>query len=180
MARIPTRPIDDEFRFREYFAMPRTPAAFLSYVQQNDKHDNGRLTKLRERLEHEVEMHTGESFPIFQDRNIQWGQPWKERIEERIDASTFLIAIITPSYFKSQACRDEFELFLKREKKLKRNDLILPLLYVDTPTLSDEKKRAKDSIAKEIAKRQWADWRDLRHEPWMTPDVGKRLAKIAM
>src|ERR1041384_1749856 len=113
--------------------MPRTPAAFLSYVQLNDKHDRGRLTELRERLEHEVQVHTGEPFPIFQDRNdIQWGQQWKERIEEGIDASTFLIAIITPSYLKSPPCRDEFELFLKREKKLKRNDLILSLLYVDT------------------------------------------------
>ena len=161
--------------------MPRTPAAFLSYVQQNDKHDRGRLTEFRERLESEVQVHTGEVFPIFQDRNdIQWGQQWKERIEEGIDASTFLIAIITPSYLKSPACRDEFELFLKREKKLKRNDLILPLLYVETPTLSDEKKRAKDNIAKEIAKRQRVDWRGLRHDPWTNPEVGKRLAEIAM
>lgn len=161
--------------------MPRTPAAFLSYVQLNDKYDRGRLTELRERLEQEVQVHTGEPFPIFQDRNdIQWGQQWKERIEEGIDASTFLIAIITPSYLKSPSCRDEFELFLKREKKLKRNDLILSLLYVDTPMLSDEKQRAKDNIAKEIVKRQWEDWRDLRHEPWISPEVGKRLAKIAM
>src|SRR4026207_2288070 len=93
--------IDGKFRLGEYFAMPRTPAAFLSYVQQNDKHERGRLTEFRERLESEVQMHTGEAFPIFQDRNdIQWGQQWKERIEEGIDASTFLIAIITPSYFK--------------------------------------------------------------------------------
>ena len=161
--------------------MPRTPAAFLSYVQLNDKHDTGRLTELRKRLEQEVQVHTGEAFPIFQDRNdIQWGQQWKERIEESIDASTFLIAIITPSYLKSPTCRDEFASFLKREKKLKRNDLLLPLLYIETPALSDERKRAKDKIAKEIAKRQWADWRDLRHEPWTNPEVGKRLANVAM
>jgi parallel beta-helix repeat protein len=160
--------------------MPRTPAAFLSYVQLNDKHDSGRLTELRKRLEQEVQVHTGKAFPIFQDRNdILWGQKWKERIEQGIDASTFLIAIITPSYFKSQACRDEFELFLKREKRLKRNDLILPLLYVEAPMLSDKKKQAKDNIAKVIANRQWADWRDLRHESWTTPEVGKRLASIA-
>lgn len=161
--------------------MPRTSAAFLSYVQLNDKHDNGRLTELRGRMEYEVQVHTGEPFPIFQDRNdIQWGQQWKERIEEGIDSSTFLIAVITPSYLQSPACRDEFELFLKREKKLRRNDLILPLLYVDTPALSDKKKQETDNVVKEIAKRQWADWRDLRHEPWTTPEVGKRLAKIAI
>lgn len=161
--------------------MPTEPAGFLSYVQLNDKHDSGRLTQLRERLEYEVQVHTGQPFPIFQDRNdIKWGQQWKKRIEEGIDASTFLVAIITPSYLKSPACRDEFELFLAREKKLKRSDLILPLVYVDTPQLVDKRAQSADKIVKELASRQWADWRDLRHEPWTTPAVGKRLESIAI
>ncbi len=159
----------------------RSPASFFSYVQLNDKHDSGRLTKLRERLEKEVEVHTGEPFPIFQDRNdISWGQAWKERIEDAIDSSTFLIVIVTPSYLKSPACRKEFDLFLKREKKLRRNDLILPLIYIETPAIIKKEGKEKNPIACEIAKRQWADWRDLRFEPWTSPEVGKRLATLAM
>src|SRR5258708_1789312 len=127
MARRKGSRIDGEVRLHSYSGMPRTPAAFLSYVQQNDKHDRGRLTEFRERLESEVQMHTGEAFPIFQDRNdIQWGQQWKERIKEGIDASTFLIAIVTPGYLKSPPCRDEFDLFLKRDKKLTRPQLTPP------------------------------------------------------
>ena len=51
------------------------PIAFMSYVRFQDAHDDGRLTKFRERLSTEVRVHTGEEFPIFQDRNdIEWGQ----------------------------------------------------------------------------------------------------------
>jgi F-box protein 11 len=160
--------------------MKKNPIAFFSYVRLNDEQDDGRLTELRKRLEREVEVQTGDPFQIFQDRNdIKWGQQWKQRIEGGIDGSTFLIAVVTPSYLNSDACRDEFDRFLEREKKLKRNDLILPLFYVDTPAITNEKKRKGIHIAEEIAKRQWADWRDLRHEPWTSADIGKRLAAIA-
>jgi parallel beta-helix repeat protein len=158
-----------------------TPLAFMSYVRFDDQHENGRLTEFRNRLSGEVRMQTGEDFSIFQDRNdIQWGQNWKERIEDSIDEVTFLIAIITPSFFNSPACRDELELFLAREKKLKRNDLILPVYYVSSAVLDEELKRAKDKLAQEIAKHQFADWRELRFEPFTSPQVGKTLAQLAI
>ena len=43
-----------------------------------------------------------------------------------------------------------FERFLEREKKLKRNDLILPIYFVDTPLLNDAELRATDELAEEI------------------------------
>ncbi len=80
------------------------PAAFMSYVRTDDRHEEGRITQFRERLSGEVQMQTGEDFPIFQDRNdISWGQAWEERIEQSIDEVTFLIPIITPSFFRSPA-----------------------------------------------------------------------------
>jgi parallel beta-helix repeat protein len=161
--------------------MKRKPAAFMSYVRFVDEHDEGRLTLFRERLSAEVRVQTGEGFPIFQDRkDILWGQNWKERIEESLDEVTFLIPIITPGFFKSQPCRDELQQFLEREKKLKRNDLILPVYYVDCPLLNDEAKRATDELAQVIAARQYADWRELRFEPWTAPQVGNTLAQLAV
>ena len=157
----------------------RQPVAFMSYVHSGDKY--GHLTQFRERLSDEVRMQTGEEFPIFQDRkDIWWGQNWKERIEESLDEVTFLISIITPSFFNSQACREELELFLERERKLKRNDLILPVYYVDCPLLNDEAKRVTDELAQVIAARQYADWRDLRFEPFTSPQVGKTFAQLAV
>ena len=52
-----------------------------------------------------------------------------------------LIPILTPSFFNSEPCRAELEQFLEREKELGRNDLVLPLYYIDHPAFSDEVQR---------------------------------------
>ena len=155
------------------------PAAFMSYAHVDDKY--GHVTRFYERLSHEVGVYIGEEFLIFRDREeILLGQSWKERIEESLDEVTFLIPIITPHFFSSEACCDELERFLDREKKLGRNDLVLPIYYVDCSLLNDEEKRAGDELAQVIAARQYADWRELRHEPFTSPQVGKTLEKLAV
>jgi parallel beta-helix repeat protein len=156
------------------------PAALMSYVHSDDKYKQ--LSTLRERLSDEVGMQIGIEFPIFQDtKDIHWGQSWEQRINDALDEEiTFLIPIITPSFFNSRLCRDELERFLVVENKLKRNDLILPIYFVDTLLLNDPKLRANDPLAEVIASRQYADWRDLRFEPFTNPLVGKTLAQLAV
>src|SRR3954462_2804255 len=152
----------------------------MSYVRLDDQHENGRLTQFRERLSGEVRIQAGESFEIFQDRNdIAWGQQWKERIDSTLDAVTFLIPVVTPAFFKSPACREELERFLKREETLGHKDLILPVYYIECVTLSNEAKRGQDPLATAIGARQYADWRELRFEPFTSPEVGKRLSGMA-
>ncbi|HEV2764655.1 MAG TPA: TIR domain-containing protein, partial [Pyrinomonadaceae bacterium] len=154
------------------------PAALLSYVHDDDKY--GHITTFRERLGDEVRMAVGTDFAIFQDlKDIHWGQSWLQRIEESIDEVTFLIPVITPSFFNSKYCRDELRRFLEREKRLGRNDLILPIHFIDTPLLNDEELRATDELAQAVASRQYADWRELRFEPFTNPQVGKTLERLA-
>jgi len=132
----------------------RRPIAFLSYVRADDDHELGGITKLRERLEGEVKIQTGQPFEIFQDRNdIRWGQFWEERIVKSLSEVTFLIPIITPSFFVSPACRSEFETFLKMEKTLGVTRLILPLYYVSCDEIDQPKQ--SDSIVRAIKERQW-------------------------
>ena len=160
--------------------MPLEPVAFLSYVRLDDRHEDGRLSEFCSRLAGEIRIQTGRPFQIFQDRkDIGWGQQWKRRIEDSLDAATFLIPIVTPGFFNSDPCREEFERFLERERKLGRNDLILPVYYVDSAILSDEARRQADTVAKEIAARQVADWRELRFEPFTAPVISKTLAGLA-
>ena len=64
-----------------------------------------------------------------------------------LDGVTFLIPIITPSFFGSANCRQELEYFLDREEKLKRNDLILPVHYIDYPPVENAKQREDDRLA---------------------------------
>lgn len=160
--------------------MASAPAAFLSYVRLDDQHEGGQLTEFRTRLSAEVRMQIGSEFPIFQDRNdIAWGQNWRDRIEETLDAVTLLIPIITPSFFRSPPCRDEVARFLERERQLERRDLILPVYYISTPEMDDPERRDADGIAHELAARQYADWRELRFEPFTAPVVRRTLAQLA-
>lgn len=157
-----------------------TPAGFMSYVRLDDQHESGRLSEFCKRLSGEMRMQTGEDFYIFQDRNdIAWGQQWKQRIEDSLDDVSFLFPILTPGFFKSQACRSELERFLDREKKLERNDLIFPVYYLNCPILNNEVKREADPLAKTIAERQFEDWRELRFEQFTSQSVRKMLAKMA-
>src|SRR6185295_9095370 len=54
------------------------------------------------------------------------------------------------------------------------------MYFVDTPVLNDAERRATDELAEVIASRQFADWRELRFEPFTNPQVGKKLAELAM
>jgi hypothetical protein len=154
------------------------PAAFLSYDHLDDRY--GHISQFRERLADEVCIQTGEVFLIFQDRSdIQWGENWRARIDESLESVAFIIPIITPSFFKSEYCRSELRQFLEREKELSRKDLVLPVYYVGTPLLDDAKRRAEDKLAREIAERQYADWRELRFEPFDSPRVGKEMERLA-
>lgn len=84
--------------------MSSQPAAFMSYAHIDDEYEDGLVSELRQRLSGAVRAQTGEDFPIFQDReDIQWGQHWRQRIEETLDAVTFLIPILTPSSFRARS-----------------------------------------------------------------------------
>ena len=160
--------------------MPGQSAAFMSYVRFNDHHDDGRLTLFRERLSAEVRAQTGEEFLIFQDRSdIAWGQAWQQRIDQALDAATLLVVIITPSFFRSSACRAEAERFAARERELGRQDLIMPVYYITARELDDSALRGDDELVQLVTSRQFVDWRELRFEPPDSPAVLRNLALLA-
>jgi hypothetical protein len=161
--------------------MSGTPVAFMSYARFDDKHDDGHLTRFRELLSAEVRAQTGMDFAIFQDRNdIGWGQSWQHRIDETLDVTTLLLVIITPGLFSSPACRAEIERFIGRERALGRRDLILPLYYITAKEIEDPVARESDMVARVLASRQHADWRELRFKPLTSPTARKAIAQLAV
>jgi F-box protein 11 len=112
--------------------------------------------------------------------SIEWGQNWRDRIEKSINSTSFLIPVMTPSFFKSDFCRNELQQFIQREERLTRSGLILPLYYISSPVLEDEAKWVNDKLAETLASRQYADWRELRFKSFTSFQARKSLEKFAL
>jgi hypothetical protein len=86
---------------------------------------------------------------------------------------------VTPSYFTSEPCRDELEKFLRAESERGRNDLVLPIYYIECEVLQDEELRAADPLANTLCERQRQAWRKLRFRPFGEAIVRKALEQLA-
>ncbi len=140
-------------------------AAFMSYSHSDNEYEGGRLSVFRAELSRAVQFHTGQKFPIFQDRDgVPWGTNWRQRIKEALDGATLLLPIITPSFFASDECQNEVTLFLSRERRLGQRTLILPIYYADCAQIEESRASRSHVIGAMLGSRQYADWRDLRLE----------------
>jgi hypothetical protein len=143
--------------------MEQKARALMSYARPDDQQNGDFFNRFRDRLSNEIRAQTGEEFQIFQDtEDIRWGQYFQDRVEDTAQALTFFIPVITPDFFRCEYCRDELRKFLRREEALHRNDLILPMYYVESDTLTNQTKRTSDSLAQVIAMRASFDWRALQ------------------
>jgi CheY-like chemotaxis protein len=163
--------------------------AFLSYTRIDDEFFGGAITSLRRAIELGVQVITGDKkFKIFQDIDgIELGQKWRERLDEALSGARLLIPIITPLFFSSDACRDELKKFIRHEKDLGRNDLILPIYFVTTPSLENpDQEDTNDPLAQEIRtlaleinSRQRRDWRPNADLPINNPDVRREVLSLS-
>jgi parallel beta-helix repeat protein len=155
--------------------------AFMSYAHADDQNLRGRITRFREELSNLISLRTGLEFRIFQDWNeIGWGEQWKRRIGESIGEAIVLIPILTPRFFNSEACREELALFIEHERRIGRDDLILPVYLVPCDQLDKEKEETRDELARAIVARQYqyCDWRKLYRAPFSSPMVKRELDLI--
>lgn len=162
------------------YAEEETYEAFMLYTQFDNKHNGDVLAKMCAGLSNEVQAQTGTPFRIFQDvEGIKWGQKAAQVIDEVIQDVTYLIPVITPSFFRSKHCRHVLSTFIEREQKLGRYESILPVYFMTYPMLEDRLMQNNDTLVREIAIRQPIDWRDLRFSNVHTPEVRKMLAQMA-
>lgn len=153
---------------------------FLSYLTRADELEEQRITQLRKRLESEITLQIGKPCRIFQDRrDIKWGQDWARLIQQALGEVSLLFPVLTPGFFQSKYCRQELEQFLMYEQQRGRNDLILPIHYVEVDELTQPEEHEPDSLVELIRSRQVVDWRELRHEPHTNPVVGRTVAELA-
>jgi len=157
-----------------------TPAAFLSYAHVDDECCGGGITEFRRALESEVRLQVGRDVRIFQDRDgIAWGQEWRSRVNSSLVAVTFLVPVLTPSFFASDECRQELQRFVDRERRLGRRDLIVPVYWTSAAPLQHPEGSVRDGLAQELVARQCVDWRELRFQQLNDPKARRALAGLA-
>ena len=84
-----------------------------------------------------------------------------------------------PSFFKSQPCRDELSKFLELERKVDRQDLVLPIYWITCPVLEEGHLKTGDELAQAIDERQRWDWRDLQLKSFEAEEVQRDIRKLA-
>ncbi len=91
---------------------------FISYATLNDERDSGVVQWVQEQLQGELLVQSGVVCDVFLDRkDLQWGQRWESVLNERINSSMDMLAVLSPSYFESSHCHDEY-LTLKKERRV--------------------------------------------------------------
>lgn len=136
-------------------------SAFWSYVRKDNQNDGGRILQLAEDIASEYELITGDELDIFRDvHDIAWGEDWRNKITRALAGIAFLMPVLTPSYFKSPTCREELQEFADSADRLGLKELLLPVLYIDVPQLSDPEPH--DPLVALVKRYNWVDWRENR------------------
>jgi hypothetical protein len=153
-------------------------SGFWSYVRDDDTANSGRISQLARDIEAEYAVQTGESITIFLDRDaIEWGENWRQKIDESLAANSFFVAVLTPRYFTRPECRRELRTFVERATHLGVKELVLPVYYVTVPQL--EEKDPSDDLMKLIKPINWEDWRDLRFRDPASEEYRREVARLA-
>src|SRR5262249_46893416 len=165
-------------------SLPELPelVGFFSYSREDDEAFKGTLSGLRDGIYRELSAQLGRSkktFRLWQDQEaIASGKLWETEIKAAIDQSIFFIPIVTPRSINSKYCKFEFESFLAREEAINRSDLIFPILYISVAALENEAKWRDDPVLSTIGRRQYVDWRSLRHLDVQTTAVREQIERL--
>jgi len=136
-------------------------SGFWSYARADDEAEKGRIVLLARELEAQFGLATGEKLELFVDRDIEWGDDWREKIDQALAQITFFIPVVTPRWFQSEECRREFVRFFERAEALGVTELVLPLYYAEVDGFDSD---SANEVVGRIARINYQDWRELRLE----------------
>ena len=143
---------------------PSELRVFWSYAHKDDERSGGAITMLRERIQAEYELQTGNEANIFQDtKDIGWGMDWRSEIDKSLGVTTFFIPILTPTYLRSPHCLAELRTAKARFEDLGFPEGVYPIEFVDCTRVIE--RLPDDDLATFLSDRQCVrKWMDLRSE----------------
>jgi len=156
--------------------LPR-PSVFLSYVHADDDYHDGMLVAFARAVEEACD-YKGVPIELIVDKDtLHWGDDWSERLQQEVERTTFLLAMVTNRYVASRACGEEFIQFRTKTRAAGYNGLLT--LLVDAPNWDRMDLRA-DPTARLI--------RDtINQHQWLEPETsfedlepgGRRFKRVA-
>jgi tetratricopeptide (TPR) repeat protein len=123
---------------------------FISYARKDNA--DGKISKFVENLKSVYKALTGEKLEVFFDTDkIQPGQDWEKRLYESLNQSSSMIALLSPSYLKSEYCLKEWHIF-DSHSAIKRvvDDGIRPLVIVQSEDFQRELQKFSPQIQKQF------------------------------
>ena len=151
---------------------------FWSYVHADDEAEGKRISRLARDVADQFQLLTGETISLFLDQDaIKWGEDWRDKVDSSLASIVFFIPVMTPRYFMSPECRRELRFFALRATSLGIKELVLPLLYVDVPSIHEE--AATDDLIVLVRTFQWENWRDLRFVDVASEGYRRGVARLA-
>ena len=151
--------------------------AFFSYARRDDDAVGGLLTKIREKLEIEIQVHAGEEdLEVFQDTDdIEPGDPWEQRLRDAIDNSAFFIPVLSPFYFSRPRCREELEIWLSNYKSSDERRRIIPIKFLSLPRVQTGQDRLRDVIDT----LQYVDFTSFRNNRSLRGKLAQEISRLA-
>jgi sulfatase modifying factor 1 len=158
------------------------PTGFWSYTSADDAASDGRLSRLRLHLAKRLHQQLGREPRLFQDRvAIPTGTQWEQEIEKALAEASFLVPILTPGFLQSKWCAKEVWRFRELMQARGRDDLILPVHYLDIRKFYAERRGEcfDPAVLDYLRSLQWVDFRDLEPSDADTADVRRWLGVFA-
>lgn len=137
-------------------------SVFLSYARIDEKSSYGRILKLANDVANSYQSITGKTVGVFKDvESIKPGDDWRDRIRLGLSDSSILLAVISPAYLRSAACREELSEFLAFLDANSSTRLIIPLLFAASDRIANE--FGQDDLWGRLEQLQWLDISQLRY-----------------
>ncbi|WP_306208514.1 TIR-like protein FxsC [Actinoplanes sp. RD1] len=116
--------------------MPEPPPRFfISYVHHSAE-DNRLVEKFFLDLCNDVQVFSSKDDGTgFCDTSLQLGDRWSDGLVEALSTAQVFLPLLSPSYFRSEACGKEWTVFESRIAPAGRSTSIIPLLWVPMDTL---------------------------------------------
>ncbi len=144
------------------------PDIFVSYARRDDS--DGLISELAERLREAYGRYLGAKLDVFMDSaDIQVGERWNRRLEAELESSRLVLALLSPSYFRSQYCLKEWDASQGRQ-----SERILPVEVV--PLKDEEHDFSAERQLNEEQRLRWDQAHELQIVSWYDAKVDEREA----